>query len=166
MKQNICPTCSGLKIAKLILTTDENAIEPNKEIIITSEEFDISFYMSKRSWNDGPWYLQYNIELNGKFDRDAIGQYEFFSEEWKQELNKQRDSGEYKESCEKLKNLLSYENGWPIHGFSKQITFEDNKGRVFKINEVDSSVLQKDGKFMSLSFTREEGYSLESDIAL
>ena len=162
MKQNICPTCSGLKIKKLILTTNDNELE--SKITINSEEFDIVFYMSKRKWNDSPWYLQYNIELNGKFDRDAIGNYRFLSEDWKRELIKQRESVEYKESCKKLKSLLSYENGLPIYEFSKEIIFEDNKGRIFKINEVEFSVPRKEGEFTSLNFLREEGYSLESDI--
>ncbi len=164
MKQNICPTCEGLKITKLILTTEKNAIEPNKEIVITSEEFDIGFYMSKRKWNDSPWYLQYSIELNGKFDREAISNHQFLSDGWKKEMERQRISDEYKKSCEKLKKLLSFDNGWTIYGFSKQITFEDNRGRKFRIDDVDSTVPQQDGKFTSLSFIRKEGYSLESDI--
>lgn len=133
-------TCNNLKKIK------EISIELNngERVNLNSDNYDIGFYMSKfkmcgEDLYELPWNLNYEIVLNGKYNRDKVNRYGFGSKEMFDELNFQKNSKEYKNSCDKLKYI--FWNRWNRKQkinveYDNNIEFTMYNGNIYKISAI------------------------------
>jgi hypothetical protein len=129
----MCPTCNNLKIKEISIELNNG-----ESVKLNSDDYDIGFYMSKYKMGGDdlsklPWTLKYEIILNGKFDRDKVNKYDFGSKEMFDELNCQKNSRGYKESCNKLKDIFWDDHKMLNIKYENMVEFTLSNGNIYKI---------------------------------
>lgn len=132
----MCPTCNNLKIKEVSIELNNG-----KRVKLNSNDYDIGFYMSKFKMGGDdlsklPWNLDYEIILNGKFNRDEVNKYDFGSKEMFDELNFQKNSKEYKESCNKLKDIFWDDYKMLSVKYENNIEFTLSNGNIHKMSAI------------------------------
>lgn len=122
-----CPSCHNLNVNKVILTY----LDTNENIEISTEFSDIHIHMYKTKITSGdiqntPWEYVYEISFHPRLNRELLNNYKFPSDEFKNEINRQYNTDEFKSDQLKLKDIFIDDNIKFPRTFSNSIVLNIN----------------------------------------